>query len=151
MKKTILRAAAVGSICALAQPVLAAEDFRPPEMGQQRQISAYAGGTIRLELGKDERAVPNVGLTMGFLHRSGSPNGTFAVRSRVAELVSFGGSRHVPPHLLIAGVPMSDFDTKLGISTMGAVAIGGLLAAGALVAVAAASGPIVPEGLFTGS
>ena len=150
MKKTILRAAAVMSICALAQPVLAAEDYRPPEMGQQRQISAYAGGTIRLSLGKHERAVPKAGLTMGFLQRSGSPNGASAVRSRVAELVAFGGSAHVRPHLSIAGVPMSNFDTKLGISTLGAVAIGGLLAVGALVAVVAATGPKIPADAFTG-
>jgi hypothetical protein len=136
MKKTILRAAAVMSICALAQPVLAAEDYRPPEMGQQRQISAYAGGTIRMALGKHERAVPKAGLTMGFLQRSGSPNGASAVRSRVAELVAFGGSAKTGPQLSIVGMEPKQLGQKLGMRSTGWIIIGGLVvAAGVAVAV----------------
>lgn len=149
MKNAILRVAAAISICTLVQPVMAAEDFRPPEAGQRQKLSAYAGGTIRLALGGHQRAVPRAALAMGFMQKSGSPGTMSPVRARVVEMVSFGGSKEAGPSLSIVGVPTHGFERKLGISTLGAVAIGGLLAVGALVAVASSSST-VPDNLVTG-
>lgn len=136
--------------CMLIEPALAAEDYRPPEMGQQRTLSAYAGGTVRLAMGSHRHAAPKVALTLGFMQKNGSANTTSPVSRRVVEMVSFGGAPHSKPQLMIAGVPTQEFDRKLGMSTLGAVAIGGLLAVGAIVAVAASSGTNIPDDIVTG-
>lgn len=136
--------------CMLIEPVFAAEDYRPPEMGQQRTISAYAGGTLRLSVGTQSRVTPRAALAMGFMQKSGSAGSSAPLRRRVVEMVSFGGTPRSEPKFMIAGVPARDFDRKLGMSTLGAIAIGGVLAVGAIVALAAAAGPKIPDDTFSG-
>lgn len=150
MKNLHYGAALAAMFSTLAAPALAAEDYRPPEMGQQRTLSAYAGGTLRLAMGKHERAVPRAALTMGFMQKSGSAGTAAPVRHRVVEALSFGGSANSRGQLSIAGVPMQEFDRKLGMSTLGGVAIGAVLGVGVLVAVAMAAGPKIPDDTVTG-
>ena len=126
MRKLLIAGLVAGQIVAAAQPAMAAE-LHQDRAGTPNQVAAFAGARLRVPLGGG-REKPQAGLALTSTLRSGA---TGELRfARGAELGFSGGESAV--RLTLAGTPVSRLarggrgpdGRKLGVSTVGWVAIG---------------------------
>ncbi|HEY0114043.1 MAG TPA: hypothetical protein VGB59_12970 [Allosphingosinicella sp.] len=137
---------AAAALMLAAQPCLAAELVSVQAPGAAPTMSrtaAFAGGTIRLPLGRGgaggaKAMKPQARLQIGFAHnRTG---GSFGVREMSVSGLSLGEGRKGKAALFLGGTGLRDFRKKVGMSTGGAIAVGVGVTLVALLALAAASG-----------
>ena len=128
--KLVLAAALCAAQLLPAAPALAA-DLRAGDAAAPRQMGAFAGARLRLPLGGG-REKPQAGLALTSTVRSGATG-----ELRFAKGAELGFSGDKPIQLTLAGTPVSRLaegragpqGRKLGVSTLGWVAIGvGVLA-----------------------
>jgi hypothetical protein len=141
MKKLTIAALFAAQTLTAAQPVMAAGMVEAPD----RQVGAFAGFRLRVPLDGDARKRPiRAGLAVAPMLRTGNRDGE--VRTRFGEGLELGIAGENPARLSLAGTPVSQIgqgqagsrDRRLGVSTLGWVAIG----VGALVVVVVAAGAI---------
>jgi hypothetical protein len=137
--------AGIAALALVAQPALAADDFRNIETRAEHRSAAFAGARIRVPIGSGEAAErrrPSARLQLGVDHvyedrRSASP--AVAYRTSGIEL-GFSRSR-AAPSLFVGGAPARDVQRRLGVSTGGAIAIGVGVTLIALLAAVAVTDP----------
>lgn len=131
MKALIIASLLAGSIGSAAS----AASLDAGQGGAERQMAAFAGARLRLPIGGNER--PQAGLAVTSTLRSGTGSD---LRFAKGMELGFSGDRSV--RLMLGGTPASRLaqgsqgpdGRKLGVSTLGWVAIGvGVLAAAYLV------------------
>jgi hypothetical protein len=131
MRTLLIAGIAAGQILAAAQPALAAE-LHQDRAGTPNQVAAFAGARLRVPLGGG-REKPRAGLALTSTMRGGATG-----ELRFARGAELGFSNDEPIRLTLAGTPVSRLGQgragpdgrKLGVSTVGWVAIGvGVLAA----------------------
>ena len=116
---------AAAQILPAGSPAMAAE-LQNDRTAMPNQVSAFAGARLRVPLGGD-REKPRVGLALTSTLRSGA---TGELRFAKGAELGFGGDRKL--RLSLAGRPVSQLSPggkagdgrKLGVSTLGYVAIG---------------------------
>jgi hypothetical protein len=123
-----------------AHPCAAAEDLR--ELGRQEtRTTAFAGGTVRLKLGADQRAArPEARLHAGFARISRDSRAGVGPQMLVGGL-ALGQSKKGGLAFLVGGSDVTQLKHRMGMSTAGAIAIGVGATLIALIAIAAAAAP----------
>jgi hypothetical protein len=140
MKRLMIMAAIGGQLMAAAQPALAAE------FAEQRtqQMGAFAGLRVRMPLdGHVEQRQLRAGLALAPAMHSRAMNGES--RLRIGEGLELGLAGDEPVHLSLAGTPVSQLargpagpdGRRMGVSTLGWIAIG--IGAAAIIVVGAAA------------
>ena len=123
-----------------AQPCAAADDLRELSR-QETRTSAFAGGTIRLNLGAGHWATrPEARLNAGFARINRDSRAGAGPQMLVGGL-ALGQGKKGGPALFVGGSDVTELKQRLGMSTMGAIALGAGLTLVALLALAAASPP----------
>jgi hypothetical protein len=138
MSKAAL-AAASAALMLGAQPCAAAEDLR--DLGSpERRSALFAGGGVRVPLGRERAAArPTMRLQLGMTHRYHDPRSAAPAREIRVGAFELGAGPAGKPAFYMGGRDVGEMEDKLGISTLGAVAIGAAVAVGALLVVAAAN------------
>jgi hypothetical protein len=132
MRGFMMLALAAGQIVAATAPARAAEiDDR--QLISQRQVGAFAGARLRVPLGGKESGRARTGLALAPTVHSLRSDGS--LRTRFGEGVEFGLTDRKNVQLSLAGRPISQLMSggqgpegqKLGVSTLGWIAIGSVV------------------------
>ena len=142
MKKLMIAALAAGQIAVAAQPAMAANFGDDGRMVAQRQ-GAFAGARLRIALDGTSARKASAGLTVAPIVQGRQADGSIRTRFGEGTELRLTGAK---PQLALGGRPISQLvqgapgpeGRKVGISTIGWVAIG--VGVAALLVVAAGIG-----------
>ena len=132
MGRLIAHCAAVAAVAGLAaSPAAAAEDLRSATTGEQHR-AAFAGATLRFDLGGPSAAAPQARLGVGLMRYRRDGSGALANQGG-PDLPIATGFVQGRPNLLVGGQPLSRIERRLNVtgSTTTLLLIGGI-AAGAI-------------------
>jgi hypothetical protein len=129
MRKLIIATLVGSQIMASAAPAAAA-DLDERQASSQRQLGAFAGARLRIPLGGSESGKARAGLALAPTLHSLRSDGSLRTRHADGVELSLAGQRKM--QLTLAGRPVSQLAAgrrapegqKLGVSTVGWVAIG---------------------------
>jgi len=132
MLRMIAHCAAVAAVAGLAAaPVAAAEILRSATAGEERR-AAFAGATLRFDLGGPTAAAPHARLGVGQLRYQRDGSGAFASQGGPGLPIAAGFVQG-RLNLFVGGEPLSRIERRLNVtgSTTTLLLIGGI-AAGAI-------------------
>lgn len=98
----------------VAQPCLAAEDFRDAGSGQRRS-AGFAGASLRLPLGAARPAKPTARLQLGLRHDVSDNRGGSLGRESRSALFELGVTRFAKPAFYVGGRDVDAARRRLGI------------------------------------
>lgn len=115
MRNVRFAAAAAALAMTLSQPALAAQDFRDAGAGERRS-GAFAGVSLRVPLGAEEKARPSARLQLTSDHRYRTADGVRTHRPAGLELGADGLGK---PEIFFNGAKLSDAERRMGLSGIG--------------------------------
>lgn len=113
MRTTSFATAFLAASMLVAQPCLAAEDFRDAGSGQRRG-SAFAGASLRIPLGTGRAAAPIARLQLGLRHDVRDRSGGSLGESRPATF-ELGVTKLGKPAFYVGGREVAETRRRLGV------------------------------------